>query len=164
MSFISLAFYAVADADDAALRSGDRTLDKEYVSRRVYSDDFEILDRNLFMTVLSCEMFVLEYSRRRTVRAHRADFSVYRAYAVRFFKSVLIPAFDNARKSVTFGDTHYIDFIARGESFDRNDFSYTVFGCIFEPEFFEILVRFKTRLLELSEFGFVEFFFGKLFL
>jgi len=80
------------------------------------------------------------------------------AYAVRHFKTMMIPSLDNARETVTFGKTDHVDVIAVRKTFDRKHLTYRVLAAVVEFEFFKHFLRFYARLFELSVIGFVKVF------
>ncbi len=72
------------------------------------------------------------------------------AYAVGFFKSVLIPSLDNARIAVTFGYAVHVDLVARNERVSLDFRAYRVSGNVFKTEFLKNLAGLNARFLELS--------------
>ena len=151
-----------ADGFDAlgAARTGDSALDKESVSLYINLNYFKVLYCYSFMSVLTGHVLVLEYSRRRTDRTHRTNFSVNRAYTVSFLQSVLIPTFDNTAETVTFACADYVDLIALCKSIYFNYVAYFISGYVFKAEFFKNSLTRNVCLFELTCFRFVQRLFG----
>ena len=146
------ALNAVRHGDDAALHAGDRAFDEKYVSVHVHFHDFKVLDGDVFHTVLSGEVLLLEHSRRGAVRAHGTGFSVHRADAVRLFQSVLVPSLDDARETVALGDARNVHFVARLEDVRFQLRAHRIGFGVRDPDLFEHFVGFHARFLELPEF------------
>ena len=99
---------------------------------------------------------MLEHARGRAVRTHGTRLSVDRADAVGFLQTVLIPSLDDARISVTLGNTGCIHFVACRKDVRLHFVADLIaFGAL-DAHFAQILAGSNARLLELTEIGLVE--------